>query len=191
MNLEELNCWRDFIEDNDLEGLARIYKAYANEMFSYGMKIHPDKNLVMDSMQEVYVRIIEKRETLRATDKIKIYLFKSIRNKILEELRTKHRKDNIEVLIPTRDPDFAKEIENLGFSSEEPRLREKITHYSLNKLSKHQREGLFLKYSLNCSYKEISEILEIDIPSARTLIYRSLKQVKAFILENALLKELH
>ena len=62
--------------------------------------------------------------------------------------------------------------------SEEEQSRLVIMKAALSRLSDYQREALFLKYSQGLEYEKIAELLEIDISSARTLIYRSLKKVK-------------
>ena len=159
-----------------------------DDLFCYGIKIHPDKQIVKDAIQEVFVRIIEKQKSLKVTDKVKVYLFKSLRNQILEELRTKNRKHTIETLIGKAESTSSKDVEEEFMSLEEHKIREKILDLALQSLTEHQREALFLRYSLDHTYNEISGIMGIDIPSARTLIYRSVKQVRLFILENSLSK---
>ena len=51
-------------------------------------------------------------------------------------------------------------------------------HEVLKSLSKRQRECLMLKFEHNLSYVEIAEILEITVESARTMVYRSLKELR-------------
>ena len=53
-------------------------------------------------------------------------------------------------------------------------------HKVLNTLSKRQRECLMLKFEHNLSYVEISEIMEISVESARTIIYRALKELRKY-----------
>jgi len=184
----ELNCWRKFIEEGDINALSKLYSLYVDDLFLYGVKIHPDKQLVKDAIQEVFTHIIEKQNTLKVTDKVKVYIFKSLRNQILEELRTRNRKNNIETSISRTDNNITIDAEQEFMSIEEHKIRERIINLALQNLSEHQRESVFLKYALNCTYEEIAKILEIDIASARTLLYRSLKQVKDFINKNSLFK---
>jgi len=48
----------------------------------------------------------------------------------------------------------------------------------MKSLSNRQREGLSLKFEHNCSYAEIAEIMGVTIESARTIIYRALKELR-------------
>ena len=49
---------------------------------------------------------------------------------------------------------------------------------AMKTLSNRQREGLSLKFEHNCSYPEIAEIMGISVESARTIIYRALKELR-------------
>ena len=53
-------------------------------------------------------------------------------------------------------------------------------------LSNRQREGLSLKFEHNHTYPEIAEIMGISIESARTMIYRALKDLRKCIESNGL-----
>ena len=62
--------------------------------------------------------------------------------------------------------------------SEERQNRIKVITKSMNSLSIRQKEAIYLKYTEGLSYQEISEVLEIDIASVRTLVYRGIKRIK-------------
>ena len=49
---------------------------------------------------------------------------------------------------------------------------------ALKTLSNRQREGLSLKFEHDRSYHEIAEIMNISVESARTIIYRALKELR-------------
>jgi RNA polymerase sigma factor (sigma-70 family) len=179
----EISCWHRFIAEGEVDALSEIYRLYVNDLFSYGMKIHPEKHMVKDAIQEVFIQLIERQKQIKLTDKVKVYIFKSLRNKILEDLRTKNRKNIIEINISQTFSNQEKDAEQKIISCEEEQTSKKIISSALQSLSGHQREAVFLRYTYNCDYDQISEILGIDVASSRTLIYRSLKNVKAFIRE--------
>ncbi|HZK97248.1 MAG TPA: sigma-70 family RNA polymerase sigma factor [Prolixibacteraceae bacterium] len=172
--------WHRF-KSGDNDALSKLYNLYVHKLFSYGLKINGDEYLVKDCIQEVFIQLIDKRKTLKLSDSTSIYLFKSLRNKLLEELRSKNRRTDISKSISFDDDRNEMSAEQSIVSSEEEHLRAKIIEKALNSLSDYQKEAIFLKYSQGFDYKKIAEILEIDIASARTLIYRSLKLVKESI----------
>lgn len=166
------------LENEDGEILTLLYSRHIQELFSYGMRVCGDDQLVKDSIQEVFIHLIDKKKKLILSEISSAYLFKSLRNKLFEELRTKnHRLENIKQ-ISSDEIMFDESIEQQTINSEEDMLRRKILEAALGSLSNYQREAVFLKYSLGFSYDKIAEVLEIDVASARTLIYRSLKKVK-------------
>jgi len=172
--------WHRFKSGDD-DALSKLYNLYVHKLFSYGLKIHGDEYLVKDCIQEVFIQLIDKRNTLVLSDSTSVYLFKSFRNKLLEELRSKNRRMDIAKSISFGDEKNEMSSEQSIVSSEEEQLRTKIIEKALNVLSDYQKEAIFLKYSQGFDYKKIAEILEIDIASARTLIYRSLKLVRKSI----------
>ena len=56
----------------------------------------------------------------------------------------------------------------------------------MESLSDRQREAIYLKYTNDFSYEEIAEILNIDVASSRTLIYRSIKKIRELLGRNAI-----
>src|SRR5690554_7926932 len=94
--------WTSF-KNGDDSALARIFTKYADQLYAYGLKIINDEALVKDCIQDVFIQLIEKRETLVITSKTQIYLFKSLRNKLFEELRSEKRKKEIIELWPESD----------------------------------------------------------------------------------------
>jgi len=181
MEYQELNeLWHRFINGDD-SALSKLYNCYVHQLFSYGLKIHGDEFLVKDCIQEVFIQLIDKRKKLILTDDTSVYLFKSLRNKLLEELRTKNRRSDIARSISLDDSAHEMSAEQSTIDREEEHFRTRIMNAALNKLSDYQKEAIFLKYSQGLDYEKIAELLDIDISSARTLIYRSLKKVKEAI----------
>jgi RNA polymerase sigma factor (sigma-70 family) len=160
---------------------------YAHELYSYGMKIFGDDNLVKDCIQEVFIQLIDKRKTLIITPTIHTYLFKSLRNKLFEELRSKNRKQDINTTLSEFEPGYAKHAEQIIIEDEEENNIKKTIRTSIEKLSNRQKEIIYLKYTKDFSYDEIAEMLQIDKASARTLLYRTLKTMKDQFNNNTLL----
>ncbi len=87
-----------------------------------------------------------------------------------------------------KDPDDALVFshEDHLISIETEILDHKILHDAMKTLSNRQREGLSLKFEHNHTYPEIAEIMGISIESARTMIYRALKDLRKCIENNGL-----
>ena len=188
MNEELRNIlWIKF-KDGDNDALSKLYSEFAHELYSYGLKIANDDHLVKDCIQEVFIQLIERRKTLLITPRIQFYLFKSLRNKIFEELRTKTKKrDIIEQLTENKVDEYEQHAEQLIIDSEEKKSIKEILNSSIAKLPNRQKEIVYLKYTEGFNYDEIAELLNIDKASARTLLYRSLKTIKEQLANKILL----
>ena len=181
---EELQYWYNFI-DGDLDSLSSLFSHYAKCLISYGMKICKDEELVKDSIQEVFLQLIQKRHKLKQKDTIKGLIYRLLRNQIIDEIKRINRGKRIDNLIFITESDFEMDVEHHHIRFEEEFIRNSKLTSALDQLSAHQKEAMFLKYSDSCSYEQISETMGINIASARTLIYRTLKQMKSLLTENA------
>jgi len=173
--------WKNFLNGDD-NALATLFNEYANQLYSYGLKIANDENLVKDSIQEVFIQLIDKRHTIKVTSTTHIYLFKSLRNKIFEEIRTCNRKQNILFSLGQEESYIENDVEQKLIDVENQSDLQLKVKTALQHLSSRQQEVIFLKFTEGFSYDEIANLLSIDKASARTLVYRSVKKIKDSLL---------
>lgn len=191
--LSEKILWTNFRNGDD-SALAEIYKKYADQLFSYGMKITDNEALVKDCIQETFIRLIKKRKTITVSPHIHVYLFKTMRNKLIEEIRTGTRKEAILDLIHYSHPAHENAVEEKIMASEDTDASYEKLKQALATLTDHQKELIHLKYTLGFTTAAIAELLSIDVASVRTLLYRSLKKVRKLLLKSDLhspLKQQH
>lgn len=50
--------WQKFI-DGDIESFQKIYTTYVDDLFDYGMNICGDKELVLDCIHDLFVRLFD------------------------------------------------------------------------------------------------------------------------------------
>ncbi len=184
--IDEKTLWNNF-QRGDYDALSILYGRYVHKLFSYGIRIYGDDQLVKDCIQEVFIHLIEKGKKLSITDFNSMYLFKCLRNKLFEELRTKSNRSDILRKIGSDELKYDENIEQITVQSEEEIARRRILDAAMASLSNYQREAIFLKYTQNFSYDMIADILGVDIASARTLIYRSLKKIKESAINHILI----
>ena len=176
-NVTNYNLWLRFKEGDD-DALALLFKKYADDLYSYGLKIYNNDSLVKDCLQEVFIQLIDKRKKIEITPYTHIYLFRSLRNKLFEELRSENRKQNILNNLSVKESLEEKDVEQLLIQSEERKSIHNELNTALQKLTKRQKEIIYLKYTECFSTVEIAELLQIDNASVRKLLYRSLKSLK-------------
>lgn len=165
----------------DEDALALLFQYFVNDLYAYGLKIIPVKSLVKDAIQDVFLHLMEKRRKLILPQNFKAYLFECLRNEILQSIRSIHRKQIFESKLINRTDIQEEPVDQKWMADETEWEVRFIIHSALSTLTDHQREALYLKYTEGCDYDQISSIMGISVASARTLIYRSVKQVKNHI----------
>lgn len=170
----------DSIRQGDQEALGKLYSHYIDSLFSYGQGLSSDRDHVMDCIHDLFVDLYKYRKGLAKVDDMKMYLFISLKRKIIKKYNRKiipvsgtHANSNIEDYNTCSDS-YEEELIN----SENDHERSKKLNKALASLTDKQRTGLLLRFNEQRSYKEISEIMDVSIESARTAIYRALKSFK-------------
>ena len=90
-NKNILTLWKSFLS-GDKEAFAFLYNQYVDILFSYGSKISNSQELVMDSIQEVFLDLYLKREKNKTNpENLKFYLILALKRNIIKKLK-KNRK---------------------------------------------------------------------------------------------------
>ncbi|PSL46392.1 RNA polymerase sigma-70 factor (ECF subfamily) [Chitinophaga niastensis] len=75
------------VKANSIEGFTALYARHWEELYGYAFKILPDKDHVEDVLQELFLHIWDKRDTINIESSVKAYLFKSLKNRIYNFLK--------------------------------------------------------------------------------------------------------
>jgi RNA polymerase sigma factor (sigma-70 family) len=172
--MNEYMLWKSF-KEGDLGAYAVIYREYFFVLYQYGKKICYDHGLVEDSIQDLFIKIWHNRKNLKDTTSIKYYLLTSLRRKILDTLRSRGSRINIQV----EDDFWDKSRLDVSMVEEDAMLEQKEAILkALNRLSSHQQKLLHLKFYKNFTNKEIAEEMGITIQSVYNAVFESLKSLR-------------
>jgi RNA polymerase sigma factor (sigma-70 family) len=167
---------RDRYLNGDSKALAILYFEAFDSLYNYGIKFTRNKEIVEDSIQNLFVDLLSNKKKLSNVNNLKTYLFKSLKYIILKELTSNNILDNFDL----SEASFliSQPIEKSIINKEEKDLNSKLLLQVYNSLGEREKEAIYLKYNCELSYPEISKILEISIESTRTLIYRGIKKIR-------------
>ena len=174
---EDIVLW-NLLKEGDQSGLEGLYKKFSNELFKYGMIILPERDLIKDCIQEVFLDLWKYRTSLRDTNKVKIYLFRSLSNRIFRELqllkrrRTQNPSDIIESLYPGHGQRF------LEINTEELNLK---LETAMDNLPERQKEIIQHLFYSKMSSEEISKKMGIAVQSVYTLTWKAISKLKKSI----------
>jgi len=173
----DLILWAQ-LKDGDIDALGGLYDLFIDELFSYGVQFCADKTVVMDSIHDVFLNLYKYRKKLANTDQVKYYLFRSLKNQIISSLKGELLDQafmfNDDVYINKYSNSIEEEIIETEFNNEQTYKLSK----AINSLSKKQRKGLFLRFTEECDYEEIAQIMNVSVQTSRTLVYRAIKTLR-------------
>lgn len=164
------------LQQGDLDALGKLYDAFSDDLFTYGMQFTPDKAVVMDGIHDVFLNLYKYRKNLAKTDAVDYYLMRSLKNTILKKCQSQLREVPSE--IPQTLAHCQASVEQGLIENEIKNERSYKLTRAMSSLSKKQRKSLFLRFTENHSYEEIAEIMQISVASSRTTIYRAIKSLR-------------
>lgn len=168
----DTEIWKNF-KNGDDKALEKIYFNHINILYSYGKSFTSDKELIKDTIQDLFCNLIRTRTNLGDTDNIRFYLLKAFKCLIIKKIKSEKRivtEDSCDMLINSV-PDSVND-NNMGFKL-------KRLDASLKKMTPKQREILYYRYSLNFDYDEICSIMKLKYDSARKLVFRAIQALKS------------
>src|SRR5690606_38624939 len=74
--LSEQELW-DLFRKNDEEAFSVIYRKYFPILFNYGHQFTKDRDLIKDTIQDLFIYLREKRSGLSSTTSVKFYLYRA------------------------------------------------------------------------------------------------------------------
>ena len=175
---QESRTWEEFRGGNEA-AFSRLYDQHVRALLAYGHRLTSDRALVEDCLHDLLIDLWERRAFLGVTTSVRLYLFKSLKHKLLKALDQRRRRP---MSHPTNLDDyafsFARCPESLLIESQGNEARETHLHRSLAQLPPAQREAVYLRFFEGMAYEEIAELLAINYQSVNNLVYRAMKSLR-------------
>ena len=157
---------------------AEVYKSLFQDLFSYGMQICGNKELVKDSIQGLFSELWKNQKPLIKVKSVKPYLLKCLKRKIKRTLGNGSR-----LSIEGRF-EFEISYEARFIHNEQQERRQYLLNKSLESLTDRQREAIYLRFYGNLPYEEVAQVLNIKTKATYKLISRALPMLKKAIKSN-------
>jgi RNA polymerase sigma factor (sigma-70 family) len=167
---------------NDLRGgcekaYEAIYKLYAEEVQMKAFCILDNREEAEDVVQDVFLSLFEKRETLIIEKDLKSFLLSAARYKAVDKLRKKashHKYVREAMYVLTKQQSPSRNLEDKEIIIGVLMGLEKIQSDKYKKAFK-------LMYFEGCDYKQVAVILGTSVPFSRTYINRALTILRDFL----------
>lgn len=159
------------LKDGDSMAFTEIYNRYFELLYLHALKRIKEEDESEDLIHDLFIRIWEKRAELVFNTTLSAYLYKSVKNRVINALSHQHIKTNY--------LDSLQEYIDAGVycTDEAVRIRE-LAHQierEISRMPKKMQEVFQLSRNANLSHKEIAERLGISDKTVKKQIGNAIR----------------
>lgn len=170
---------RHFVSGDD-EAFSHLYDKFVGEMFAYGSAWEFNDDVLEDAIQDVFLKLYQKRDLLNNVKNIKLYLFKALKNRSYNIHKPKAEMYSLSDLRSHNELTFTIKstvIDDLIDDENKKEIQQKVDSL-LSKLTNRQREAIYLRFMQEMEYEEIALLLDMTPQSARKLVFRAMERMR-------------
>lgn len=161
----------ELVRNGDRVAYEQLFKQHYTALVRFARDIVRDTDTAEDMVQEVFVKIWERKENIIITTSLKAYLYMAVKNHCLNKLRTEQKHAFMDESLAD---DLRFSSNNNDEESNTIRLEQHIKA-ALDKLP--PRCALIFKLSRfeHKTYKEIAEVLELSVKTVENQMGKALQ----------------
>lgn len=173
----DLANWQRF-RQGDQEALSSLFLSHYDKLYRYGLRLYADEDVVKDCIQELFLKLWHRRQSLADVREVTPYLYKSLRRCLVDALRqgparfrlfNSHDEARLEVSFSHEEFLISQQID--------ADQRQQLTT-ALNALTKRQREAIHLRYFEGFEPGQIAQIMDLNEQSVYNLLHRSIRVLR-------------
>lgn len=179
-NIEEHQQWQ-LLQMGDMSALTYFYEKYIHLIFNYGLKFTREDDLIDDAIQDLFIRIWQKRQNLTTPDSVEGYLLKSFRNTLFRKLSQRVKRAHSELEeehVADAEPSFEAQLIIEEHSVETDEKLKK----AWQQLPARQKEALYLRFYTDASYDDIAGIMGISLKATYKTVFRGLEKLREMVI---------
>lgn len=177
--LSNENIIWDKMLTGDRDALGKLMHSYFRPLANYGLRFTTDKEVIKDSIQELFIVVWERRSHLAVAVNVKSYLFSSFRRLLLRTLKKMHKTATL-----TLDSSYLENfalilgVDDKIIQTEHAIKLSKHFNILISSLPERQKEVVYLKFFESLSREEISHILEIAPQTVSNILQIALGKLR-------------
>lgn len=162
------------VRNGDRVAYEQMFKQHYTSLVRFARDIVKDTDTAEDMVQEVFVKIWERKENIHITTSLKAYLYMAVKNHCLNKLR-------IEQKHAFMDDSLADDLRFSSNNNDEESNTIKLEQHIKDALDKlPPRCALIFKLSRfeHKTYKEIAEVLELSVKTVENQMGKALQLMR-------------
>lgn len=164
----------------NIQAFERIYAAHSAALFAYGKRLCADRQLVADTIQDVFVDIWTQRSTLENIQALRYYMFRILRNKLARAYKNEANflpDDNL----ATHQTLTELSAEQFIIQQETQMHQQRNVQQAVVQLPDRQREAVVLAFYHDFTNNQIAGIMGISHQSVINHLNRAFTSLRGAI----------
>lgn len=171
------HLWDEFRRGN-LTAYEELYRQYFPTLYDYGLKLTGDQDLVLDCLQEFFLRMWQRHAHYDVVRHVKAYLLTGFRRSLFSYME-KHRNLALrEENYAQFQPDMVFSVERDIVASEEEVYQTQVVQGLLAELSPRQKEVVYLRFFRGLSPQEVSDVLGLNYQTVINHFHDAIKTLR-------------
>ena len=166
------------LKQGDKELFLALYKKYYHALLFIGLKEIRDSSIVKDSIQQLFLYLWEKRETIGTAKNIKSYLVTSFLRKLNRDWKNTSKDADLELTAHKDSEDLQPNPEERLISKDQQGRLGKLLMDRVNALPNRQKELIVMRFYEGLSYDEIIEKTRLSHRTVYNKIHEGVKKLK-------------
>lgn len=175
--LKTYQVWANELKRGDKGALVNIFESFKQDVYLFAYTYFREKELAEEVVQDVFIKLWEKRTLINPSLNIKNYILKIAKNLILDELRRIDYKLNHAKEIQFTSSEIHHTTENEVFLSD----YQTLVKCAVDQLPPKCRQIFKLSREQHLSYTDISNHLGISVNVVENQMSKALKHMRKFL----------
>jgi RNA polymerase sigma factor (sigma-70 family) len=169
----------DAFRSGSREALDAIFRAHVSGLFAYGSKFTKDRDTILDCIQDLFVELWNRRQSISATNCIRYYLLKGLRRRITRAVHGAKRIEAASQMAGYLDETIDFSAEHILVAQETEQSTRARLKKAVESLTRRQRESIHLKFYHGLDNSSIAEVMGLTEASVHTLVSQAVRALRS------------
>ena len=172
----------------DVNAFEKLVTEYEKAVYAIALRMTGNAEDAADMTQETFIKAYNSLQSFRGDSKFSVWLYRIASNVCLDFLRSRSRKPTVSLSV---EDDEGEETElDIADESQSPEqllergLTRDAVRRGLEALPPDYRQILLLREIQGLSYEEIADVLQIEVGTVKSRIFRARKRLCSFLIQD-------